>query len=254
MDSLFDLTGRTAVVTGGSRGLGRAYVQGLAEQGANVAILDIDSRESKVAAKEVASETGVRTLALEVDVASEAAVNEAFSHVYGQFGQVDVLVNNAGLWSNVPALDLHMDEWRRVVDVNLTGTLLCSLAAARLMIERATGSIINITSISGELGFKNRVAYTSTKHAVRGLTKSLANEWARHGVRVNAIGPGVHAVGMARGSHNTPEADQELLRRIPMGRMGQPEELLGAVVFLASQASSYITGQTIFSDGGWLLE
>jgi NAD(P)-dependent dehydrogenase (short-subunit alcohol dehydrogenase family) len=180
---------------------------------------------------------------------------EIFRQLDETHGRVDVLVNNAGLWSNIPALELSLAEWNRVLAVNLTGTLLCCLAGGRMMVDQGRGSIINISSVSGGLGFKNRVAYTASKHGVLGVTKSLANDWATRGVRVNAIAPGDHETEMTRAWRSDPEIlENELLSRIPMGRLGQPEELVGALIFLASDASSYMTGQTLFSDGGWLLE
>lgn len=188
-------------------------------------------------------------------MSSPEDVEAAFKLVKERSGQLDVLVNNAGLWSLVPALELSLEEWNRVLAVNLTGTFLCCTAAARLMVERGKGSIINISSISGVLGFKSRVAYSSTKHGDLGITKSLANDWATLGVRVNAIGPGAHLTAMTENWRSDPEVMQrELLDKIPMNRLGDPEELVGPLIFLASDASSYMTGQCVFSDGGWLLQ
>lgn len=250
----FDIHARVAIVTGAGHGLGRAMALGLAEAGADVAILDPDT-EAAVAAVADIEALGRRALALPVDVSRMDEVNAAFARVVAELGAVDILVNNAGLWSLRPALELPLDEWDRVLAVNLTGVLHCCRAAGRLMREQERGgSIINIASISGVLGFKERVAYAATKHGVLGITKSLANEWATSGVRVNAIGPGVHRTRMTEEWRRDPAVMKELLRNIPMARMGEPEELVGPVVFLASDASSYVTGQTLFVDGGWLLQ
>jgi 2-deoxy-D-gluconate 3-dehydrogenase len=252
--SLFDLSGRVAIVTGAGQGLGRAFAIGLAEHGARTVVVDVDAENGSDTARTI-SDSGGESMFVRADVSDKGQVDSAFEQIVGAFGQIDILVNNAGVWSFVPTLDLTLDAWSRVVAINLTGTLLCCQAAARHMIPRGRGNIVNISSISGVLGNKERAAYAATKHGVIGLTKALANEWAMTGVRVNAIGPGAHETEMTRVWRDNPsEQHERQIRKIPMGRLGRPEELVGTLVFLAGDASSYMTGQTLFSDGGWLLE
>ncbi len=250
---LFDLSGRVAVVTGAGQGFGRTMALGLARQGADIAAFDINAGASEETS-ELVKQTGRRALSCATDVSDKELVDEAFARVERELGPVDILVNNAGLWSRVPAIDLTLEEWNRVLSVNLTGTLLCSQAVARSMMARGTGSIINIASISGVIGMKDRTAYAVSKHGILGMTKTCANEWAAHGVRVNAIGPGAHHTAMTAKWRADPEIlEKQFLSKIPMGRLGYPEELIGTLVYLASDASSFVTGQVVFSDGGRLL-
>jgi NAD(P)-dependent dehydrogenase (short-subunit alcohol dehydrogenase family) len=253
--AMFDLTDRVAVVTGAGQGFGRVFAEGLATYGATVVALDIDESKAEDTVRVLKEQGHDDAYAVRADVSDPDDVEAAFATVKDRSGHLDVFVNNAGLWSLVPALELSLEEWRRVLDVNLTGTFLCCTGAARIMVEQGKGSIINISSISGVLGFKNRVAYSATKHGDIGITRSLANEFAENGVRVNAIGPGAHETEMTKKWRADPEVmERELLAKIPMRRLGAPEELIGPLVFLASDASSYMTGQCVFSDGGWLLD
>jgi NAD(P)-dependent dehydrogenase (short-subunit alcohol dehydrogenase family) len=252
---VFDLSGRIAIVTGAGQGFGRTFSLGLARFGATTVALDIDLEKANQTVAEIQQAGYPEAIAIQADVSSKEEVDKAFDQVAADLGGLDILVNNAGLWSLVPAMDLTMEEWDRVMAVNLTGLFCCCRAAARLMLPRERGSIINISSISGSLGFKQRVAYTTSKHGDLGITKSLANEFAKQNVRVNAIGPGAHETEMTKAWREDPEVLQrELLDKIPMNRLGDPEELVGPLIFLASDASSYVTGQCVFSDGGWLLQ
>jgi NAD(P)-dependent dehydrogenase (short-subunit alcohol dehydrogenase family) len=254
-DQIFDLSGRVAVVTGAGQGFGRTFSLGLARHGATAVALDIDLKKAEETVAEIKDAGYPDAIAVEADVASKEQIEETFNKVDKDLGSLDILVNNAGLWSLVPAMELSMEEWDRVLAVNLTGLFICCRAAAALMLPRERGSIINISSISGVLGFKQRVAYSTTKHGDLGITRSLANEFAPKNVRVNAIGPGAHETEMTKEWRADPEVMQrELLDKIPMNRLGDPEELVGPLVFLASEASSYVTGQCVFSDGGWLLQ
>jgi NAD(P)-dependent dehydrogenase (short-subunit alcohol dehydrogenase family) len=223
--SLFDLTGRVAVVTGAGQGFGRTFALGLARYGADVVILELDADKGAATAGEV-KQLGRIALSITADVSNKDQVEAAFARIDQELGRLDVLVNNAGIWRPVPALELSLEQWDRVVAVNLTGALLCMQAAGRRMVPRQRGSIVNISSISGVQGRKNGAAYAATKHGILGLTKSFAHEWALDGVRVNAIGPGAHETEMTRVWRDDPETLQrQLLSKIPMGRLGDPEEL-----------------------------
>lgn len=251
----FDLSDRVAVITGAGQGIGRTLAQGLADYGAHVAVVDLDLAQAESTVSLLANKGGNRRhLAIQSDVSSQADVTRAFEQVVDTCGSVDVLVNNAGIWSFSDPMDLTLPAWNRTLAVNLTGSFLCAREAAKSMIPRRHGSIINISSVSGVQGFKNRVAYTASKHGVIGITRALANDWAAHNVRVNSIGPGAHLTDMTKEWRAEPEVlEKEFLDKIPMGRMAETSELVGTVIYLASDASSYVTGQTIFSDGGWLL-
>jgi NAD(P)-dependent dehydrogenase (short-subunit alcohol dehydrogenase family) len=251
----FDLSGRVAIVTGAGPGFGRVFCEGLADFGATVVSLhrDLDKAEATVDVLHGAGHADA--YAVRADITVEADIEAAFAMVEERSGKIDVLVNNAGLWSRDAALDLELEEWDRILGTNLTGTLMCCLAAGRRMVARGSGSIVNISSTSSVLGFKNRVAYAASKHGDLGLTRSLANEWAEAGVRVNALAPGPHLTDLTKEWRSDPEVFQrEFIDKSPMRRFGDPRELIGPLVFLAADASSYVTGQSVFSDGGWLLE
>jgi len=250
----FDLTGRVAMVTGAGPGFGRVFAEGLASYGASVVALHRDLAKAQATVDALHAGGHDSAYAVEADISVPEQVEAAFAAVKERSGQLDVLVNNAGLWSFAPALELSLEEWHEVLSVNLTGTFMCCTAAGRIMVEQGRGSIINVSSLSSVHGFKNRAAYAASKHGDLGVTRVLANEWATSGVRVNALGPGAHLTEMTKEWRSDPEVYQrEFIDKIPMGRFGDSEELIGPLVFLASDASSYMTGQTVFSDGGWLL-
>jgi NAD(P)-dependent dehydrogenase (short-subunit alcohol dehydrogenase family) len=250
----FDLSGRVAVVTGAGPGFGRVFCEGLARYGATVVALHRDPAKAQATVDALHAAGHDDAYSVQADISEPAQVEAALTSVGERSGQLDVLVNNAGLWSHVPALELSLEEWNRVIATNLTGTLTCCTTAGRMMLERGSGSIINVSSLSSVLGFRDRVAYAASKHGDLGITRVLANEWAAGGVRVNALGPGAHLTEMTKEWRSDPEVYQrEFIDKIPMGRLGDPEELIGPLVFLAGDASSYMTGQTVFSDGGWLL-
>jgi NAD(P)-dependent dehydrogenase (short-subunit alcohol dehydrogenase family) len=248
---LFDLRGRVAVVTGGTTGLGHAIALGLAGAGADVVCSSRRQEQVDRAAAEI-ERLGRRTIRLTCDVVVRASVQALHDAVITEFGKVDILVNAAGITLKGPAVDLREADWRRVMDTNLTGTLRACQVFGATMVAAGYGRIVNIASLSTFVGFHEVAAYSASKAAVGSLTRSLAVELARKGVNVNAIAPGIVSTPLnAKLVQGTPRGE-ELLMRTPMGRFGRAEEMAGAAVFLASEASSFMTGQVIVVDGGFL--
>ncbi|MHB8994591.1 MAG: SDR family oxidoreductase [Armatimonadota bacterium] len=242
----FDLSGKVAAVTGGARGIGRACADALQEMGCKIALLDI--LEDRVT--ESAREMGNGTIGVVCDVTSKASVTAAFDRVKQELGHLDVLVTSAGLCIWAPAEDMTEEEWDKVVDINLKGLFLCCQAAGKIMIGQKSGSIINIASMSGSIVNRPQCQsnYNSSKAGVMQLTKSLACEWAQHNIRVNSISPGYTLSELTK---QFPQYFDGWMPYIPMGRMADPEELVGAVVYLASEAASYTTGHDLVIDGGY---
>lgn len=249
----FKLDNKTAIVTGAARGLGKAMATGLAEAGANIVIPDIDLEAGEKAAKEIA-ETGVDTLALKTDVTKENDVKKMITDTLDRFDKIDILINNAGICKHIPAEKMSKEDWQEVVDINLTGVFLCAKEVGKHMLEIGGGSIINISSMSGYIVNhpQPQSSYNTSKAGVSQLTKSLAAEWAEHNIRVNGIAPGYMKTKLtAQFLEEQPEMKEYWVEPTPMKRMGIPEELQGTAVYLASDASSFMTGNIIIIDGGY---
>jgi NAD(P)-dependent dehydrogenase (short-subunit alcohol dehydrogenase family) len=249
----FRLDGRTAIVTGAGRGLGRSMALALAGAGARVALFDVNREDLDSAAAEVRG-LGATAEARAVDVADEAQVAQAVEAVAREMGGLHVLVNNAGVTTRSPLEDLPEEDWQRVIDINLGGLFRCCKHAARQFAAQGGGAIINIASISGLVGNRGGLNshYCASKGGVIALTRSLAVEWAPKSIRVNAIAPGYFVTPMTdRLKQRDPAFYQELVERIPLGRFGRAPDLAGVVVFLASEASAYLTGAVLVVDGGY---
>lgn len=248
---LFDLTGKIALVTGASRGLGAAAARALADAGASVVITGRHGETLEESATSLRLSTGSEILPLVCDMAHPEEIRTTVAKVTEQFGSVDILVNNAGIIRRNPAADYTLEDWNDVVNVDLTGPFLAAQEVGRGMIERRSGKIINIASLLSFSGGLNVVAYTSSKSGILGLTRALANEWGGKGVQVNAIAPGYFHTEATSALQKNSERYNALLARIPAGRWGEPDDLQGTILFLASRASDYVNGETIVVDGGW---
>lgn len=249
--SLFDLSGKTALITGSSRGLGRAFAEGLANAGARVILNGVDATRLEEAAAAMRS-TGHEVLTAAFDVTDEAAVIAAFERFDRDGIRVDILVNNAGIQFRKPMLELESADWRRVIDTNLTSAFLVGREAARRMAERCSGKIINIGSLTSELARATVAPYTVAKGGIKMLTKAMAAEWAEKGIQANAIGPGYMITDMNEALLANPEFDAWVKARTPARRWGRPEELAGTVIYFASAASDYVNGQIVYADGGMI--
>lgn len=246
-----ELAGRTAVVVGGTSGIGRAIAHGLAEAGADVVCTSRRAEQVDAVAAEI-ERFGRRTIRCTSDVADRASLENLLKETKSALGQVDILVNSAGITKRTPSLDVKEEEWNSILETNVTGTLRTCQVFGRHMIENGYGRIINIASLSTFVSLFEVAAYAASKAAVASLTKSLAIEWAKSGVNVNAIAPGVFRTALNEKLLDETPRGQEFLLRTPMGRFGKVEELAGAAVFLASEAASFVTGEVLVVDGGFL--
>ncbi|MDP3762508.1 MAG: SDR family NAD(P)-dependent oxidoreductase [bacterium] len=254
---MFDLTNKVALVTGARRGMGKAHALALAKQGAKVIVTDIDALECQPVADEIKSKGG-EAICLKMDVSNKKEVDQIFDEAIKKFGRLDILVNNAGIYFSKPALELTEEDWDKMIAINLKGQFLCAQRAAREMAKNPPaggGRIINIASVaSGQVGvgISGGAHYTASKGGVIGMSETLAIEWAPLGITVNVIAPGAIDTPMVQAAQLPKEAMDAMLQRVPLKRIGRPEEVSAAVVFLASDEASYITGATFFVDGGWL--
>jgi NAD(P)-dependent dehydrogenase (short-subunit alcohol dehydrogenase family) len=249
--SPLELSGKVAVVVGGTSGIGRAIAHGLAQAGADVISTSRRAEQVDTTAREI-EEFGRRALRVTSDVADRASLQNLLDQALATFGKVDVLVNSAGRTKRAPTIDFSDDDWNDIIDTNLNGTLRACQVFGRHMLERQSGSIINIASLSTFVALHEVAAYSASKAAVGSLTKSLAVEWSSRGVRVNAIAPGVFRTALNQKLLDETERGREFLLRTPMKRFGKVEELAGAAVFLASDAASFVTGEILAVDGGFL--
>lgn len=247
--NLFDLDGRLALVTGSSRGIGHALARGLGEHGARIVVNGRDAEKVGEVMESLRS-AGFDALSAPFDVTNSAAVEEAVARIEKEVGAIDILVNNAGMQFRTPLEDFPDDKWRELLETNISSVFFVGRAAARRMIPRRRGKIINIASIQSEFARRSIAPYTATKGAVRNLTKGMCTDWAGYGLQINAIAPGYFKTELNRALVEDMEFSAWIERRTPAGRWGDVEELVGAAVFLASEASSYVNGQTLYVDGG----
>jgi gluconate 5-dehydrogenase len=245
----FDLTGKTVVITGGSKGLGEQMAYALAEAGADLALISRTQADLDKVAREVHEATARRVIGIAADVTKEADIAVMVQRVMAEFGKIDVLINNAGIGGTTPILDLQEEEWDRYMNLNLKGPVLCSKHVGAEMVKRKQGNIINVSSLFAKIVARYMSAYAATKTALVSFTRTLALEWARYNIRVNALCPGYFETPMNEEFWQT-KGGKGIIERIPMQRVGDPKEIKPAIIFLASDANTFMTGSTLFVDGG----
>ena len=249
MSKLFDLTGKRALVTGSGQGIGLALAEGLAAHGAEIVLNGRTAGPVELAAERLAK-TDIKVSTSLFDVTDGHAVAKAVDHIESTLGPIDILVNNAGMQFRAPLEDFPADKWQQLLQTNISSVFFTGQAVARHMIKRGRGKIINIASVQSELARPNIAPYTATKGAVRNLTKGMATDWAKHGLNINAIAPGYFKTPLNQALVDNPEFSAWLEKRTPAGRWGNVDELIGAAVFLASDASTFVNGHVLYVDGG----
>jgi NAD(P)-dependent dehydrogenase (short-subunit alcohol dehydrogenase family) len=254
--SLFDLTGKVAIVTGSAGGIGRVIALGLAAHGSDVVIADRISAESCEVTEKI-KRLGRKSLFVQVDVTDIKGLNEMVNKTVSKFNRIDILVNNAGCNIRKPALEIKEEEWDKVIDTNMKGVFLCTQAIGRFMVKQRKGKIINIASVMGLVGspdYQTVVPYCASKGGVVQLTRAFATEWAKYNIQVNAIAPATVETPLVKELLKDKKRRDRILKMIPLGRLAKPEEMAGPAVFLASSASDFMTGHVLCFDGGWLAQ
>lgn len=249
MSGLFDLTGQVAIVTGTSRGLGQYFARALARAGADLVLTSRDRKTLAPFEAEI-SALGRRSVSLDLDLRNQESIQKMAAAAHDSFGRIDILVNNAGCNVRKPALEVTWDDWNLILDTNLRGSFFVAQAVARHMIERKYGRIINVGSVTSVAGYAGLGPYGASRGGIRQLTMSLADDWGKFGITVNTLAPGWFRTAQNKVMYEDTEWVDYLTERIPLKRPGQPDDLDGAIVFLASEASRYVTGQTLLVDGG----
>jgi gluconate 5-dehydrogenase len=250
MSNLFDLSGKVALVVGGHGGIGKAIALGLADAGADVIVSSRNMDALQGAVKDIEAK-GRKSLAVAADIVDEKQVNDMVVKILKVFPRIDILVNAAGLAIRKPADSFPIDEWQKVMDINTRGTFICCQAVGRVMLKQKSGRIINVSSVRGRYGLPaNYAAYCASKGAVDSLTRTLACEWAKSNVLVNAVAPTIVETDLTKGALADPAYAKQMKDRIPMGKWALPEDIVGPAIFFASEASSFVTGQILYIDGG----
>lgn len=248
MKNIFDLSGKVAVITGASRGLGKAMAVGLANAGADVVVTDVlDTAQAVGEIKKL----GRKSIGLKLDITDGENIDSVIDSVLKEFKKIDIFINNAGVYYPTPLADMKDDDWDKLMNINLRGSTMCAKAFGKQMIKQKSGNIINIASVAGIMAFAQSTAYNESKAALIMLTKTLAAEWAQYNIRVNTICPGVFVTDMTKNLLDDKGFQTMIKTSVPLARHGEPEELIGAAIYLASDASSYTTGHALVVDGGW---
>jgi gluconate 5-dehydrogenase len=251
MKDIFKLDGRIAIVTGGAGGIGEALALGLGYHGATVVVSSRNQAAIDAVARKITAETGSEALAIASDVTSDASIQNLVDQVVAKYGRIDILVNAMGMNIKHAAFDYKMEDWDKLFDVNVKGTMIACKAVGKVMREQKGGAIVNLSSVRGIRGYTGgNSGYCATKGAVELITKALALEWAPNGIRVNALGPALVITPGTRHIAEDPKLAAKYAAAVPMGRIGLPEDMVGAVVYLCSDAASFVSGQTIYVDGG----
>lgn len=246
---LFNLTGKLALITGSGRGIGFTLARGLAQAGCNIVLNDIDEKRLENAVA-MLKKDGLNSYGVPFDVRDEKMIDQKISYIEKEIGKIDILINNAGIQIRAPLEEFNSDDWRRLIDINLTGAFLVSKSVVQGMIKRQAGKIINICSIQSELARPTIAPYTASKGGIRNLTKGMATDWGKYNIQVNGIAPGYFKTEMTKALYEDPKFDAWLCSRVPANRWGDPSELIGAAIFLSSKASDYVNGHLLFVDGG----